>query len=226
MKPKHKKEQLENQIRNDLKRLGELHWRRRDLGYIELEKPIRNGWFKEAIIVREVEAYKNEDAIKEVYKILEKQVWGRTKDEANEKWLAMTSKYISNKNLPTISRKQYNRLSDAAKRLCVPFKYYNEKKKLRLRFYVNLPLGSYRIKFTRAYVTHSKRIDPLIESEIDLIWQRFLKSGFYEARERVDGWKDYWSINQKRKRRRIDEQKIRTLKQYPIHQLLNDEIEF
>src|SRR5690606_38310622 len=125
-----------------------------------------------------IDRYKNKEYIVEVYEKLEKCFWGRTKEEANQKYEEHTSKYVRNKKLPTLTRKQYNKLSEGAKKLCVPFLYLNERKQLRLRYYVNLPVGAYVIKYVRAYITHSKRINPLLKSEMALLSQHLLKSRY------------------------------------------------
>jgi hypothetical protein len=44
-----------------------------------------------------------------------------------------------------------------------------------------MPKNAYKISYKRAYVTHSKIIDPSLESRDDLIKQIFNKAGYYEA---------------------------------------------
>lgn len=46
---------------------------------------------------------------------------------------------------------------------------------------------------TRAYITHSKRIDPILESEATLLKQQLLKRGYYEAEKKQNKWKDYYT---------------------------------
>ncbi len=224
VKPAHIKCKRQKEIRRIQKRQRQLWVEKSELGLIELKKPIRHGWFKEVVITHHVENYKNRAVIREVYDNLEKIFWGRTKEEAERKWLHETSKYLINKEIPTISRKQYNRLSHKAKSLCVPFYYMVESKKVRLRYYVKIPKGAYRIKFTRAYITHSKRIDPKLESESALLKQQILKQGYYEANEKLDQWKDWWKIEEAKKRDRKIKQNIQKLRKYSISQLLKDDI--
>ncbi len=224
MKPPHIKCKRAKEIRRIRKRIGQLWAEKNALGFIELKKPIRHGWFKEIIITHGVEHYKNGAAIREVYDKVEKLFWGRTKEEAEKKWCHQTSKYLINKEIPTISRKQYNRLSDKAKLLCVPFHYMVESKKLRLRYYVKIPRGAYRIRFTRAFITHSKRIDPKLESESALLGQQMKKHGYYEANEKLDKWNDWWKVEEVKKRNRKIKKDVQNLRKYSIHQLLKDEI--
>lgn len=220
MKPAHKKEQRIQKVRKIHQRLNELFVEKRNLGLIKLEKPIRHGWFKELIITNHVERYKNQQYIKEVYAIVEKRVWAKTKDKAQEKWYHQTSKYLIDKEIPTINKRQYNRLSDGAKRLCTPFQYYTERKKLRTRFYINIPKGAYNIKFTRAYITYRYKIDQNLEQEYAFLWNKLLNNGLYEAEKKLFPWKDKWSIDMKEK----EERKIKKLKKHNITDIVNEEI--
>lgn len=224
MKPVHTKSLRQKEVRLIRKRQRQIWKEKSELGLIELKKPIRHGWFKEIEITHRIDSYKNKVAIREVHDKIEKLFWGRTKEEAEKKWLNETSKYLINKEIPTLSRKQYNRLSRKAKLLCIPFCHMIESKKLRLRYYVKIPKGAYRIKFTKAYITHSKRIDPELESEAALLNQQLLKKGFYEAAEKLDRWKDWWKVEETKKRERKTKQNLHGLKNYSINQLLKDEI--
>ena len=165
MKPAHIREHRLKEIRRIHMRQQEIWAEQRALGYKKLERPIRHGWFKEIVITRRIERYRHCDSLLEVFAKLEKQFWGRTKEEADQKWRHSTAQYSIHRDLPTLSRKQYNQLSERAQALCVGFQFYTLKKKQRTRYYVNIPKGTYKIKFTRAYVTHTRRIDPVLERE-------------------------------------------------------------
>ena len=224
MRPKHIKEQRAKEVRRLWKRRHKIYQEKLDLGYIELKEPIRHGWFKEISITHKVERYKNEKAILEVYAKIEKLFWGRTKEEAEEKWNHQTSKYLIYKELPTLSKKQFNKLSDKAQRLCIPYSYRTEQNKLKIRFYLRIPKGSYRIKFTRAYITHSKRIDPTLERELDLIDQQLKKKGFYEADRKFYPWKDYWNLSDYRKEKLKTKRALHSLKKFAVEELTKENI--
>ncbi len=224
MKPKHIKEKREEEVRRIWKRRSEVWKEIRALGYIELIKPIRHGWFKEIVITHKIESYKNKAAILEVYDKIEKFFWGRTKEAAQKKWLQQTSKHLIYKDFPTISKRQFNKLSFKAQCLCTPFYYRDECKKLKLRFYIRIPKGSYRVKYTRAYITHSKRIDPILESEAALLEQQLLKRGYYEANQKVRRWSGYWNISEKKKEKLIIEKGLKSLRKYAIEDILNENI--
>ena len=224
MKPKHIKKVGEKEVRRIWKGRIEVCKEIRGLGYVALNKPIRHGWFKEIIITHKVERYKNRAAIEEVYDKIEKIFWGKTKEEAQKKWNTQTSKHLIYKDLPTLSKKQFNKLSGKAQLMCTPFFYKNERKKLKLRFYIRIPKGAYRIKYTRAYITHSKRIDPVLESEATLLEQQLLKKGYYEAVLKRDQWKDYWNISQNKKEKLKTKRTLRKLHEYAIEDIVNEKI--
>ena len=193
LKPEHIKGQRDKDVRRINIRRCEIWKEMRGLGYIELKKPMRHGWFKEIVITHKVERYNNKAAILELYDKIEKSFWGRTKEEAQKKWLDQTSIHLIYKDFPTISKRQFNRLSFKAQCMCTPFYYRNEHKKLKLRFYIRIPKGAYHIKYSRAYITHSKRIDPTLESQAALLKQQLLKRGYYEAEKKQNRWKDYYT---------------------------------
>ncbi len=185
MKPPHRKAQLEKEFRKILERHNELHRQRRALGHIELEKPIRHGWFKVMELTPLVERYKNAKAIKEVYGKLRASCWGATKEKAQQVWDSQRSRYMLTKDKPTLSRKSYNKLSDQGKDLCTFFRYRDPiTRKYKGRFYVNLPVGCYKIRYRRSYITHYRIIDPEIEAELDWLSSQWLRPGLFELTSR------------------------------------------
>ena len=191
MKPPHKKAQIEKEFRKILKRHSELQRQRRALGYVELEKPIRHGWFKTIELTPLVERYKNRKVIKEVFKKIRTSYWGATKEKARQHWDQDRSRYMLSKDKPTLSRKSYNKLSDQGKDLCTFFRYKDPiTRKYKGRFYVNLPAGCFKIRYRRSYITHYRIIDPEIEAELDWLSSQWLKPGFFELISR--GYWNHW----------------------------------
>ncbi len=129
MKPKNRKELREKEIRKIHKRLDEIFKEERNLELIKLDKPYRHGWFKELIITNNIDKYSNKEYIEEVYRLVEKKVWAKTKEEAEKKWKHQISKHLISKDIPSINRKQYNKLSVEAKELCIPFPILYRKEK-------------------------------------------------------------------------------------------------
>lgn len=180
MKPQHIKSRREKEIRSLEKERRKIWEAKVALGYAKLEKPIRHGWYKEIALTENVKRYKNQDAIQEVYAIVNQSFWGKTKLDCDRKWVKQTSKYLIYRDVPSISKKQFNRLSPKAQQLCTPFQFKLERK-YRTRFYIRMPKNAYKISYKRAYVTHSKIIDPSLESRDDLIEQQLHKAGYYEV---------------------------------------------
>lgn len=220
MKPKHIKEQREKEVRKIQKRINEIYRERRKLGYIKLDKPIRHGWFKEIVIISKIERYRNKEHILELYKIIEKVFWGRTKEEAEKHWLNQTSKFLIYKDFPTISKKQFNKLSYKAQKLCTPFQYRNERKKLKIRYYIRIPKNAYQIKYTRAYITHSRKIDPCLESELDYLYQKLLSNEYYKLNRYP--WKDDWQTPEFKKEKFKVKKELNALKKHPVEDAVNN----
>ncbi len=223
MKPRHIKEQRQKVIRNIRKRQRAIYQEIKDLGYKKLEEPVRHGWFKEIVLTENIERYKNKAFILELYDCIEKKIWGRTKKEADKQWFCQISKFLIYRDFPTISKKQFNRLTHKAQAMCTIYSYRDENKKLRKRFYVRIPKSTYRIKYTRAYITHSKRIDPELESELDLLEQQLYKSGFYKVWQ-DNSWRNYWVIPRNQKEKQQTKKQLKTLKQYPLKDIINEKI--
>ena len=226
MKPPHIKEQRKKEVRKIYKRRRALWKEMRDLGYDKLDKPIRHGWVKEIIILRKVSRYKNEEAILEVFDKIEKSFWGRTKQEANQLWFDQVSKHLIYRDFPTLSKRQFNKLSEKAQNLCTPYRFKTWYKKWKIRFYIRIPKNAYKIKYTRAYITHRRRIDPELESEMALIEQQLLKPKYYNL--------DMVNFNRKydynwRHKEILTKEKLKTkhqlkkLKNFDLNDIIKDE---
>ncbi|CAM1367931.1 hypothetical protein [Tenacibaculum xiamenense] len=226
MKPEHKKSARLREVRGIRKRQREIWKQQNDLGYIKLKKPVRHGWFKEIIITQNIDRYNNREYILELYEVIEKRFWGRTKDEADKKWFSQISEHLIYKDFPTISKRQFNRLSYKAQKMCTVYSYRTEDKKLKKRFYIRIPKGAYRIKYTRAYVTHSKRIDPILESEEALLANKLLKKGYYEASIKLCDFKskNFWITSDFKKDKLKVKRELEALRKYKIKEILKEKI--
>lgn len=110
--------------------------------------------------------------------------------------------------------------------MCTVYSYRTEDKKLRKRFYVRIPKSAYRIKYTRAYITHSKRIDPALESVDALLDNKLLKNGYYETNLKLGGWnyrKD-WLTEDYQKDKLKAKKQLKALQNYPIAAILNGKV--
>lgn len=188
MKSQHIKTKREKEVWRLVKQQHQLWEERMALGFQKLEKPIRHGWFKEIKITYKVDRYKNKKAILEVFDAIEKTYWGKTKTDADKKWFEQVSEYLIFKDFPTLSKKQYSRLSDKAKALCTPYRFKNKVKKWKTRFYIRIPKSAYTIKYTRAYITHRRRIDPTLESQIEEIEQQLVSKEYIKTYRKLIGY--------------------------------------
>ena len=204
MRPDHLRGQRQKLVRHLQKEQRKIWSQNAELPDIELDKPIRHGWYKEIVLTENLERYNSKQAVEEIFAILNKYHWGRTKDECDKQWENQRSKHFIFRDVPTISKRQFSKLSDRAKVLCTPFQF-RENRKWITRFYVRIPVHAYRIKYTRAYITHRKRIDPNLESRLAMIENYLLCPGIYEEYRRSDRWswwgRDYWPKQQNKKLR-------------------------
>ena len=220
MKPISIKEIREKEVRRLHKEWRENWNKQRQLGYKKLEKPIRNGWFKELVLLDKLERYKCKPEIEEIAKKLTLSVWGRTKEIAQKKWDGQQSKHLIYRNIPTLSPKSYRKLSDKAKKHCTVFQYRCNKK-WRKRYYVRIPKYTYKIKFVRAYTTHTKIIDPKLESRDDLIQQQLNKKGWYGIANQNNSCKCNWLLVEKEKAGKQIDEKLKRYKYFSLEEIEN-----
>lgn len=227
MKPPHIKAIRKKEVRQITKRRAILYRKLWDLGFEKLEEPIRHGWYRELIITKEVQLYKKADAILELYEMITRCYWGATKEKAQKQWDNNSSLYMIAKDKPTISKKQYNRLSDAAQKFCTVFRYRSIFGKTKTRFYVNFPKGCMKFQFTRAYITHRKIIDPEMISELKFLESKLNSRNYYDVYKGMDGW-DTWGASQMayetQKRERKQKKNIRMLKKESVQDLIKDKV--
>lgn len=203
MRPAHIKEQRKKEVRRIWKERDKLWREKSELPLIKLEKPIRHGWYKEIVLTENLDRYKSKPEVEEIFEVLCTYYWGRTKEECEKHWDAQRSKHFIHRDVPTISKKQFNQLSSKAQRICTPFQY-REKKRLHTRFYIRFPHNAYRIKFTRAYNTHRKMLDPNLESRLTVLDERLLSPGMYEMNQSFYKWsRDYWWKDEEIHHRRV-----------------------
>lgn len=208
------------EIRAIEKRQNELYDELFGLECYKVDKPIRYGWHFEIVIIPQVNLYKNNSAIKELLAKVQRKYWGKTKEEAKVSWSKQISQYDITRNIPTISRKTYNRLSASAKVLCVPFYYRTERKKLRLRFYLRIPHGAYVLRFKRAYITHFQRINPLLQQELDNLENTINRNMYFNLMQKNRSWKCYYGISKYKQNKLKVKAKLKTYLGNP--QLLNE----
>ena len=201
MKPAHIKEQRQKEIRKIYKRFRAISEEHKELGYRELDHPIRYGWFKETVLTHKIERYKNYELLIKAFNACKIEIWGPDKGKADIKWVKQEKYHLVYKGFQLMSRNRYNKLPDNEKRLFSAYHYKNCKGKWRYKYYPLLPKDSYRTKYTRAYVTHSKIIDPKLESEDALLDAQLLKPGYYELDNKYR-CRHLWWYNERSRRKK------------------------
>lgn len=222
MKPNSIKGLRKKEVQKLVKERQTLYKQTVALGYRELEKPIRHGWYIELKLMPQLERYKCKPEIEEIVAKLDRHYWGRTKEEAQKKWKRAESEYMIYKNIPTLSARSFKKLSDKAKKYCTLFSYRNKYKEVRRRYYVRIPKHAHKIKFVRAYTTHSKIIDPNIEERLDLIDQHLLKKGWYGIIDSLYPYTNRWEIHNTIKDRKKAKIKLGEYKYTPIETIKNE----
>ena len=219
MKQAHIKEQREKHLRQVEKRLYKIWELQRELGYKKLKIPIRHGWFKEVVLTSKIERYRNYEFIIAAFKRAKVQIWGADKGKANTNWYKAVERQEIYGSFKLISRKGYNKLPIGVQKLFRIYVYINKLGKRRYKYYLQIPKECYRVKFTRAYVTHSKIIDPLLESEKALLKAIREKAGYYNLQAKEwnswkRGMKKYEYIPKKRGERRRTNAQLSQLKSF------------
>jgi hypothetical protein len=221
MKPDSIKGIRRKEVRKLIKERQALYDQQRALGYRKLEKPIRHGWYIELKLLPQLDRYKCKPEIEEIVEKLNRHYWGRTKEAAQKKWDSAESVHLIYRDIPTLSPKTYNKLSDKAKKFCTPFSY-RIRNGIRKRYYVRIPKHAHKIKFNRAYTTHSKIIDPSIEERLDIIEQQLLKQGWYGIIDSFFPYKNRWSVADNIKNRKQTNIQLRAYKYASLTEFKND----
>ena len=175
-----KKEAIESRIRmvNRLeKELQEINAAYQSLGYITLEKPLRNGWYKTLCLRSDILRSKKAKAYQEVLETVLVKVWGREKKHADKRWNKYFRSGYYNYQRPGIkrlSKKEYDKLSTRAKKCFVSIrvKRYSV---YRTMYSCVIPRYYFVESYERAYITEYKVTSTELESrskEIDEILDR------------------------------------------------------
>jgi len=223
VKPVHIKTKRKKEVRRILRRQQAIQQEIIALGYMPLDKPLRHGWFKEIVVSSKIERYKNQAYILEILKVCPNFFWGGSKEKVEKSWEELISQNLIYNNFPTFCKAEFDQLSPKAKSLCSPYHFRDEEKKMQLRYAIKLPKGAYRKKYTRAYITESKRMDPSLEMEYDLLNQQLLKSGFFEANIARYRWIDYWNLTLVEKENNKTKRILKSLCRYPLKDIHNED---
>ena len=148
------------------KELEQIRIAQHNLGYIELDKPIRDGWFKSFRLRDDVARSKMAKVYQEVLDAVLQEIWGREKKHADKKWRKFFNRHHRNFQRPGVRRlgeKEYQNLSSKAQRCFI------KRRRKGHRGYVNfysciLPRYYFQITYRRAYITRWRVISPVLKS--------------------------------------------------------------
>ncbi len=170
----------------------------RNLGYIILDKPIRNGWYKIYRLRDDILRKKNARTYQEVLDAIAIPVWGSEKKYADRNW----KRHFKNYGFPGIkrlNRKAYDKLSGGAKRYFVPIRK-KQYQQYKTKYSCILPRYYFQSSYKRAYLTKIKIISPVLESREQEIEQ--LLTGPELRKHYYSGWSYNWHYSSHKSNRR------------------------
>lgn len=149
-------------LENELNRIRTAQF---ELGYMVLDKPVRDGWIKTFKLRDDILRTKKFKVYHEVLSAIVKEIWGREKRYADKRWDDFFSRNIKNFQRPGIRRldeKEYSKLSTKAK------KCFIEQKRKSYRGYKSiysciLPRYYFVLSYRRAYTIKRKIISPVLK---------------------------------------------------------------
>jgi len=162
------------------KELDKIHKAQAELGYLELDKPVRDGWIKTFKLRDDILRSKKSKVYQEVLKSVKQEIWGREKKYADKRWKEFFNKHNRNFQRPGIRRlneKQFSKLSTKAQ------KCFIKRKRKANGGYKNiysciLPRYYFIISYRRAYITKRKIISPILESREQEIMEILAKPNY------------------------------------------------
>ena len=182
------------------KELDDVWTARRNLGYIELKKPIRNGWFRTFVLRDDVARSKMAKTYQEVLDAVICEIWGREKKYADKNWKEFFRNahlyFFQRPGIKRLNSKKFDALSGKAKKCFRQIKI-KEYSSYRTFYVCTIPRYYFVVSYRRAYITKIKIISPVLESRYQEIFEKLETSnlrsfsnyfghhfGFYEEPHR------------------------------------------
>lgn len=181
MRPFNIIEKRQKEVRKLNKEFYKLWDAKRNLGYIELEKPIRHGWFKHLTLRDDIARRKDATVFREILEASGIDVWGLDKKHADKFWDKQSRKdnTIQYPGLRKLSKEKYNKLSKQAQKWYEGFDWYWDSRMGNVkRYYCRVPRYFYKITYTKAFITKKQVVDPKIEKRMSEI-KSILRSNEY-----------------------------------------------
>jgi len=176
-----------------------------NLGYIVLDKPIRDGWFRTFTLRDDILKSKDAKIYQEVIDAVKIEIWGRSKKFANKNWIKYNSKkhyHYQRPGVKFLSEKEYTKLSSKAKKQFLTVKLRRLLGYKRVH-YCFLPKYYFHTHYRRAYVTQLKITSPELEKREQEILE-ILNRTEYRKHSIYFRYRSYfWNDPIKRERRKV-----------------------
>lgn len=164
------------------KELHQIYAAHRNLGYVYLKKPIRDGWFKSLTLRSDLLHYKNVRVYKEVLNAVLVETWGREKKFADKVWKSRFEKLYptyQREGVKFLDKVEFEKLSTKAKRCFEKVdlgKYFIS----REMYFCKLPRYYFVSTYRRAYIYRWKVISPELQRRADEIIAELASSKLYK----------------------------------------------
>ena len=150
------------QLEGELKKINKAQ---AELGYIELEKPLRDGWFKTYVLRDDIRRSKKARIYQEVLDAVLVEIWGREKKYADKKWENYFRSHYKTYQRPGIKRiyvKEFSKLSSNAQKCFIKRRLPGYKKRHTI-YVCLLPKYYFQLSYRRAYLTKFRITSPILE---------------------------------------------------------------
>ena len=180
-----------------------------NLGYIILDKPIRDGWYRTLKLREDILKSKHAKVYQEVLDAVKVEIWGRDKKHADKNW----SNYFRRtsfrfcryprQGIQCLGEKAFAKLSHKAKK---EFRTFNKSFFFQKQsgYYCTLPDYFFQTDYRRAYITKIKIRSPELESREQEIEELLNSSELWKYSMRSYGKYRLWYNSNKRNRRKIN----------------------
>ncbi len=170
MKRMERKQMIEERIsyvRGLEQELDKIHNAQMDLGYIVLDKPIRDGYYRTLKLRDDIARNKRAKYFEEILEAVKKEIWGREKKYADRNWknYFKNSTYsYSSPGIKRLTQKEFNSLSSFAKNyfISITQKTFN---KYITYYSCIVPRYYFESTYRKAYITKIRITSPDLESK-------------------------------------------------------------
>ena len=153
-----------------------------ELGYIVLDKPIRDGWFRTFKLRSDILKQKQASVYQEVLDAIVVDIWGREKKYADKNWkkhFKRSDVYYQRPGIRYLSEKEFMKLTKKARShfIHMNIKTYSRYQKVYL---CDLPKYYFQDAYRRAYITRRNITSPELESRRQEIYEILNRNELYK----------------------------------------------